>query len=93
MRVVSDKNHISELKQGDIIYISKTEKGYQIIYECKFFEFRKGIINADAIKTNDYSLYQPKKITARLTKCFLWKFDKGHGGNRCHWFDKAGDCR
>mgnify|MGYP001605064416 CR=1 FL=1 len=97
MRIATFKEgiSISDLKKSDNIYISKIESGFQVIYNCEFEKFSKGIVHAivlDADRPSQVKVSKNILITARLTNCFLWGKGKADRWERCHWFKKGGSC-
>ncbi len=89
---------ITDLKEGDVIYIKKIKSDYDYHYECKFISFEKGIVKAEIVfgeREENWKMNQKdikgQIITARPSKCYLW----GKEPNKskwafCHWFEKGG---
>jgi len=80
--------NLKYFNEGDIIGISKIELGYQIMYDCSFISFFKGIVKAKIISGNPQwavSSARNTEITARPTKCFL-----RNKREECYWFTKEG---
>lgn len=87
---------ITDLKPGDVIYIQKTYSGMMYHLECRFIEFKGGIVRAEVVSSDvSWSHKEPTFptgmgkgtiITARKKKCFLWGKGKDDKWECCHWF-------
>jgi hypothetical protein len=80
---------ITDLKEGNLIYIRKIINDYLDTYECEFIRFHRGIVTAK-LKRISYNgnEWQDREeiITARPNKCFLWGKDATSQSPFCHWF-------
>ena len=87
---------IKDLKPNDTIYISKIVSGYQVFYECSFIKFEKGIVTTKYLNVEHNwvrkTQYENHIITAKPTSCFLWGRDDKDSYQKCHWFNKKGEC-
>lgn len=93
-KTLKEVNSIKDLNQGELIYVSKIESGHQVIYECEYIEFSRGIVRAKVTEAaHEYrGINKPGCIiTARITNCFLWKQSKSDNRPYCHWFKKNGE--
>ena len=82
---------LTDLKEGDIIYIRKIINNFTRTYECKFIKFEKGLIHAQIIIYSP-EWWTPVKefITARQKTCYLWGKDPTNLNMRwayCHWLE------
>lgn len=86
-----------KFKKGDLIYISKIIRGFQIIFKCKFIEIKKGIVYAMPIDCEP-EWYKAKlrfviEIKARKNKCFVWGNERNFGWEHCIWFNSKGELK
>lgn len=88
---LTDK-HIKDFTTDDTIYINKMDRGMSTTYFCKFISYKRGIVTAIPLTCNrDYSPYNNfvgKRITARVSKCYLWGRYPSDimVWDHCHWF-------
>lgn len=77
---------LTDLKEGDIIYIQKTFNYFSRTCECKFIKFEKGLIHAQILVFYP-EWWKPEKefITARQKCCYLWGKSKDMPWAHCHW--------
>ena len=78
---------ITDMNEGDIIYVKKMHGAYDYHYECSFVSFAAGIVTAKVIKDDLNTRHQQGRIiTARLKNCYLFGKDASECYARCHWF-------
>lgn len=85
---------ITDLKEGDVIYIQKMKSGFSVTIEGSFISYEKGIVTAEAVSVYpDYWKHDFKIgdiITARPRKCYLYgKRQENMLWSRCHWCKKG----
>jgi len=78
---------ITDLKQGDTIYIRKIQSGFSITYECSFVSYGKGIVTATIVSCDHDWNRKTGDIMARPSSCYLWGKGKDGAYPRCHWFE------
>jgi hypothetical protein len=88
---------ITDMKEGEIIYIQKSISGFGVSIECEFIKFERGKVFAkpfrcdyDWMKLED--LYPDGVVTARPNKCYLWGLRKlrqrmSDHDYCCHFFE------
>jgi hypothetical protein len=80
---------LCEFKDGDTLYVTKTEGGYPVDLLCAFRGLNGPVVIVDVIDvTPDYrSNWKGKRTTTVARKCWLWGPDETNPrDSRCHWF-------
>jgi hypothetical protein len=88
---VKDKK-ITDLKEGDSLYVQKLIGGFNVSIECTFIKYKKGKVTAKIIRTDNQwisvnTLYPTGILTAKPCKCYLWGLgdDPRMSWKHCHW--------
>lgn len=80
---------LCEFKDGDTLYVTKTEGGYPVDLLCAFRGINRGSVIVDVLQFwPDYQRnWKGKRTTTVARKCWLWGPDEVDKTRlRCHWF-------
>ena len=88
---------ITDMKQGETIYVQKGIGGFNVSFECEFIKFEKGKVFAKPLRIESYDwmkledIYPDGIMTARPDKCYLWglrklRYRMNDHDYCCHWF-------
>ena len=77
---------ITDLEEGDLIYVKKIINGFPHIYECEFLKLEKGLVYVKILLYSpEWWKPQNEFIRVRQKSCYLWGKDNELGWARCHW--------
>jgi len=87
---------ITDLKEGDIIYVKRYISGIPVNLECEFIKYEKGIVHTKVVaveRREEWIFYyfpEGTILKVRRKMCFLMGKDHESGidWTYCHWFGK-----
>ena len=85
---------VTDLKQGDTIYIKKMiVSGHQVTLLCEFIKIERGLIIAKILDGEpEWAIFRDLAkgtiIKSFKKNTFLWGSDKDDKWDRCHWYNK-----
>ena len=83
---------ITDLKEGDLIYVQKVINDFMYNYECKFLKFEKGLVYVQIeFYYPEWGEPEEQFIRVRKKSTYLWGRDTPNGYPHCHWCQKDGD--
>jgi len=90
--VEGEKESISDLEKGDVIYVKKNKGGYDYYWEVSFEGIKNGVVYGKVLRESwngnkfQAPFHKGKVITARKSKCFIWGDKKVVTTmSSCHW--------
>lgn len=84
---------LNQFKDGDSLYIQKTESGFSVNLLCAF----RGLLGGNTVIATVIHTYRAeyagrwnlRRTSTVARKCFLWGATEGEDRPRCHWFQNA----
>jgi len=79
---------LCEFKDGDTLYVTKTDGGYPVDLLCAFRGINRGAVIVDVLQfwPGYRWAWKGKRTSTVARKCYLWGKDEEDDQPRCHWF-------
>jgi hypothetical protein len=79
---------LTDLKEGDLIYVHRVINNFSRTYECKFLKFEKGYVYVQILRYYpEWWIPEKEFIKVKTKSCYLWGKDKDslYKWASCHW--------